>query len=234
MKLSHHATRYVAFFRKHGLAIGIALAAHRLLSKLGGQSGLYWYKFYEQPLQDVHAAPRVGSNLEFKWLEKYHELLARLPRPLPNIQNRFAQNVQCLAAIKHDQLVACAWFGFEEFEEDEVRCTYVLPTNAVWDFDIYVFPEYRISRVFLRTWQEANRMLSGRGYAYTLSRISVYNKHSIRSHEKLGAQMLGSALFLRVGAAQLMLASQRPYFSLTLSKKRSPQIDFLKESAGWR
>ena len=152
------------------------------------------------------------------------------------MQHSFASTVlrleplwQCIAwSIKNDQLAACAWFAFGEFEEDEVRCTYVLPDKAVWDFDIFVFPEYRIGRVFLQTWQEANRVLSGRGYAYSLSRISAYNKHSIRSHEKLGAKKVGSALFLRVGRAQIMIASRRPHFSLSFSKKRSPRIDLLE------
>lgn len=221
------ASRYTAFFRKHGLAVGTALAAHRLISKLGGQSGVYWYRFYKQPL-DTAMNARTSGKLEFRWLEKHEDLLAQLPRPLPNLKARFEQDVQCLVAVKQEQLVACAWFGFGEFEEDEVRCTYVLPAAAVWDFDIYVFPKYRIGRVFLQTWQEANHALSRRGYSCSLSRISAYNMHSIRSHEKLGAKKVGSALFLRVGRAQIMITSRRPHFSLSFSKKRSPRIDLLE------
>jgi hypothetical protein len=191
---------------------------------LGGQSGLFWYRFYKQPLNRPRTSPRRDSKIAFTWLDQYDEVLKPLPRPMPNIKSRFAQNVVCLAAIRNEQLAACAWFGFDEFDEDEVRCTYALPSDAAWDFDVYVFPEYRFSRVFLKMWEEANQVLKAKGYNASLSRISAYNKHSIRSHEKLGATTVGSAVFLRIGKGQLMLATRRPYIWLCFSHENPPRI----------
>lgn len=228
MTLRGRLARYTEFFRKNGFAIGSALLAHRLISKFGGQSGLFWYKFYRQPLDSALAHPRSDSKLIFTWLDHYDKLLDALPRPLTNIESRFTQNVLCLAAIRNEQLAACAWFGFGEFDEDEVRCTYSLPSDAVWDFDIYVFPEYRFSRVFLKMWEEANKVLNSKGYTCSLSRISAYNKHSIRSHEKLGATTVGSAVFLRVRGVQLMLNSRKPFLSLSFTKKQAPRIDLVE------
>jgi len=224
VSLRGRLARYTDFFRKHDFATGSALLAHRLISKLGGQSGLFWYKFYRQPLNRVPTHPRSDSKLIFVWLNHYDKLLEALPRPLTNIKSRFTQDVLCLAAIKNEQLAACAWFGFGEFDEDEVRCTYVLPGDAVWDFDIFVFPEYRFSRVFLKMWEEANKVLNDKGYTCSLSRISAYNKHSIRSHEKLGATTVGSAVFLRIGEGQLMVASRKPYIWVSFSPENLPRI----------
>lgn len=211
------------YLREHGWRVGFALAAHRALGHLGAHYGLYWYRFYRQPLQGAPSL-RANTSIEFSWLPGYEERLASLPRPVAKLQARFEQDVQCLIATKEGELRACAWFGFNRFEEDEVRCTFILPRHAVWDFDIYVFPKYRIGRLFVRIWQEANRKLAAEGYTESFSRISVYNSNSIRSHEKMGAQKAGGALFLKLGRVQMMLASPSPRISFSV--QRRPDIDF--------
>lgn len=215
--------RAKGYLQDYGWCVGLALAIHRLLTTFGPHCGLYWYRFYKQPLTGTPNLRSSGA-LTYRWLPQYEEGLAVLPRPEVNLRARFAQDVQCLTASKGDELRACAWFGFGRFEEDEVRCTFVLPEDAVWDFDIYVVPQYRIGRVFLRTWQEANRKLSEEGFAKSFSRISVYNRNSVSSHEKLGASKVGGAMFLKLGNVQLMCSSFAPRLSLSL--RRAPLIDF--------
>ncbi|QIB64697.1 hypothetical protein [Kineobactrum salinum] len=223
---SRSESRYAAFLREHGLLVGGALLVHRILSRISESCGLYWYRFYRQPLVAIDSPARSSGTLEFVWLDQYHDILGQLPRPEHNIRLRFEQQVKCLLACKQQELVACAWFGFGEFEEDEARCTYLLPSSAVWDFDVFVFPKYRIGRIFLKTWQQANDALGREGYRYTLSRISAYNRRSILSHEKLGAEKVGAALFLKLGSVQLMVANLAPWVSLSWSAASAPRIDF--------
>ncbi len=225
MALRSLFTRARSNLREFGWRVGFALAAHRLLGRIGPRCGLYWYQFYRQPLCGAPTL-RNSSAITFRWLDQYEHLLDVLPRPLPDVKARFEQRVECLVALKEGELVACAWFGFEKFEEDEVRCTFLLPRQTVWDFDIFVFPPYRIGRLFIRTWQEANRKLTGEGFSESLSRISAYNRNSILSHKKLGAQKVGTAVFLKFGGAQVMVASLRPYVSVTFQKGQQPCIDF--------
>ena len=56
---------------------------------------------------------------------------------------RFRQNALCLGTFVKGQLVGYIWFCFGSYEEDEVRCTYVLvnPNQSVFDFDLYILPE---------------------------------------------------------------------------------------------
>lgn len=221
--MSGFRSRVLRYLDEHGWRVGLALAVHRSLARLSPRYGMYWYRVYRQPLQ---GASRLGASgsAQYRWMDGYDELLAQLPRPVENLRERFEQNVQCLAVVKEQELMACAWFGFERFEEDEVRCTYILPANAVWDFDVFVFPKHRIGRIFLRTWEEANRKLSLEGFTQSLSRISVYNKNSITSHEKLGAEPLGGALFFKLGRLQVMMSSLSPYVAFSL--RHPPQLDF--------
>lgn len=219
-------SRYVAFLREHGLLVGGALLVHRFLNRRSESCGLYWYRFYRQPLVAIESPARNSGTLEFAWLDQHRDILNQLPRPEQNVRIRFEQRVKCLIACKQQELVACVWFGFGEFEEDEARCTYLLPPSAVWDFDVFVFPKYRIGRIFLKTWQQANDTLGREGYRYSLSRISAYNRRSILSHEKLGAEKVGAALFLKLGAVQLMVANLAPWVSLSWSAASAPRIDF--------
>lgn len=228
MNTRARVSAYLDYCRAHGVAVGLALAVHRLLSGIGESWGLFWYRFYRQPLT-TPAAKRSAGGLDLYWLDQYDDILHQLPRPLANIKARFAQNVRCLVAVKGGHLIACAWFAFARYDEDEVRCTYLLPDNAVWDFDIFVTPEYRMSRVFLKTWQHANDTLAREGYAYSLSRISAFNHKSISAHEKLGAERVGNALFLKLGAVQIMVADRRPRVSISLPRSNAPAIDFAKE-----
>lgn len=43
--------------------------------------------------------------------------------------------------------------------------------EAVWDFDVYIFPQYRFGRVFAAMWSEANKYLQGRGITWSVSCI---------------------------------------------------------------
>tara|TARA_R110002110_G_scaffold414983_1_gene647349 strand:- start:34864 stop:35544 length:681 start_codon:yes stop_codon:yes gene_type:complete len=212
--------------REYGLRVALGLVADRLLRRLSGnRCGLYWYRFYQQAVSDQPLA-REDPNLVYRWLAQHDPVLEQMPRPAANLRARFEQDVKCLVVMKQEELIACAWFGFGRFHEDEVNCIYRMPADAVWDFDVYVVPRYRLGRTFARTWQAANALLVKEGVAQSFSRISAYNPHSIRSHQRLGAVQVGSALFLRLGALQLMCSNLGPRVSLTLGSARAPQLDF--------
>lgn len=214
-----------AHIRDYGLAVTLGLIFHRALSRLHHSFGLHWYLFYRQPIQ-VNPLLRKGGKLAFSWLDSFDPVLEQLPRPVENIQARFDQKAKCMISMKEEELAACAWFAFDIYEEDEVRCTYVIPRHSVWDFDIYVAPKYRMGRTFARSWQAANEALSDQGYQYSLSRISAYNMASRSAHERLGATRVGAALFLKLGLMQLMYSTLRPRISFRLIRTRPPELDF--------
>jgi len=154
------------------------------------------------------------------------ELSRRFPRPELVIRKRFASGASCHCALVKREFAGFLWIRTNEYEEDEVRCTYVLaaPHQSVWDFDVYVEPKFRLSRTLARLWQAVDAQLNERGVRWSFSRISAFNAESLAAHAKLGIIECHSATFLVIGKFQLSLLSQRPYVHASFSPRRRPSI----------
>jgi hypothetical protein len=148
------------------------------------------------------------------------------PPPLEVIRLRYEQEAICLAAFEGKSLVGYLWLLLGPYEEDEVRCRFIpMPEGkAAWDFDVYVVPGYRFGIGFLRLWDEANRYLKERGIQWTMSRISAFNAVSLASHRRLGARVVGHAVFVVLGPCQLALTTVFPFVHLSISTRSEPKI----------
>jgi hypothetical protein len=149
-----------------------------------------------------------------------------MPLTQEMIEYRSRHNAICLGAFKDEQMIGYIWLCLGPYQEDEVRCRFVPASRnrASWDFDVYLVPEFRAGLGFLRLWDEANRLLRDAGVSWSISRISALNPHSLASHARLGAQPCGSALFIRIGPAQLTFASLHPYLCFSYGSKWLPEL----------
>lgn len=212
-----------------GLKVTIAYILHRLLRRVSLQAGCYYYYIYRQPfssrLGSVIKRPSQGK-LSFDWYQQFTPIQLQLPRPEHMIKARFEQQTHCLLAVQEQQLLACAWFTEQQYQEDEVRCLFDFShlTDHVWDYDVYVTPKYRVGRLFMRLWMQAEQYWQARSFNASLSRINAFNTNSVISHEKLGAKKVGSACFICLGSFQLMVSSMAPYFHLSFSGNSQPKI----------
>jgi hypothetical protein len=154
------------------------------------------------------------------------ELDRHFPRPEPVIRQRFKSGSVCHCALVNGEFAGFIWIKTDEYEEDEVRCTYVLqaPRESVWDFDVYIEPRFRLSRTLARLWQAVDADLQDRGIRWTFSRISAFNAESLAAHANLGIVECHSATFLVVGKFQLSFLSQRPYVHASFSAGRRPAL----------
>jgi len=107
-----------------------------------------------------------------------------------------------------------------------VRCLYELDpaARAAWDFDVYVAPAFRATRLFGQLWEAANALLRERGHRWTFSRISGFNAASLAAHRRLGATDLGRATFLTLGPLQVSVFSISPFFHFALSRNSHPIV----------
>ena len=135
-------------------------------------------------------------------------------------ESRFKQNAICLGAFNKGQFVGYIWFCFNAYEEDEVRCTFVLtpPGESVFDFDLYIFPEHRMGLGFVGIWNGANRFLRSRGIKFWFSRLTRFNLASRRAHQHLGWKRVGSAVFLQAWRVEFMMATIFPYVHVSMGK----------------
>jgi GNAT superfamily N-acetyltransferase len=199
----------------------------RLLSVLtDNRARIHRYRFVAQPVRKDPLA-RVGlSSIAIRRIDAHDPLVQQFPRPAGVIAERFRMGALCVGAEKQGKFVGFLWLKEREYPEDEVRCLYRLepPGVAVWDFDVYVEPEYRGGRTFARLWDAANAWLFDHGYGWSLSRISAFNPESLAAHARLGTRALCSATFVRLGTLQLALLPQAPFLHASFRDDRTPML----------
>ncbi len=196
--------------------------ANRLAQKLALDASINKYYFAAQAVNRQPLLPEnKGRRLRVvEWPQQGHP--HPCPRPAQVIADRYQQGAVCLAAYKDDEFTGCLWFVTTAYQEDEVRCRYVLPPAAVWDFDVYVDAKYRLSPVFLKLWDAASSRLLADGFAWSLSRISAFNALSLSSHKRMGAKVLGWAVFIRLRSVQFTVASVPPFLHGSFSENAFP------------
>jgi hypothetical protein len=194
----------------------------------GTPFGVHAYHLVAQPVPDRPLLPPGrGRTIEVRLLGRGDPAFAGLPLTAAVLDYRFDQNALCLGAFKGGAVIGCLWLCLGPYVEDEVRCRFVpLPAGATsWDFDVYLLPAHRVGFGFARLWDEANSLLRQRGVAWSISRISILNTKSLAAHDKLGIRTLATALFLRIGKLQAMLASVPPYVHLSATAASVPTLD---------
>ncbi len=182
-----------------------------LLGRVGaklsaGRLRLVKYCVVAQPLGRPQPRPlRPDPHTHIDWVVAGDALCASFPRPPEVIERRFRSGARCLGAVVKGEFAGFIWLQTRRYEEDEVRCTYVLadPRAAVWDFDVYVAPKFRLGRTLARLWQAADERLAAEGFRWSISRISAFNPGSLATHRRLGTVEIDRLLFLRLGRHQL-------------------------------
>jgi len=207
---------------------GILYLADRVLDTLsGGRARLFKYYFVRQA---VHPRPLLpahrGRKISVHELSSDDARLSQLPRPREVVQARFEQGGRCLAGFMDDVFVGCIWVNPGKYREDEVRCDFIpCPVGeAGWDYDVHVEPKYRLGFAFLRLWDETNALLREQGICWSISRISAFKPESIKSHSRMGASKIGSAVYLAIGSVQLMFSTTAPFVHLSFSDKQRPVL----------
>jgi hypothetical protein len=179
---------------------------------------LYVYDLMVQPITGrPMLPPNLAKNLRFAEINEGDPEIALMPARTEIKSARFTQGARCLGVYRKDELLGYVWFCTKQYEEDEVRCTYLLTDDerSVFDFDLVVLPKYRMGIGFMALWHSANLYLHDRGIRYTFSRLTRFNVASRRAHDHLGWRRVGHVLVLQAWRVEMMLASIRPYAGLT-------------------
>ena len=214
-------------FREFGFMAGALYALDQVLRRLSPNLSVFVYELMVQPITGKPLLPDSRSkNFKFAEIGRDHPDIALMPARAEIKQSRFDQGAVCLGVYRKEELIGYIWFCFDRYEEDEVRCTYVLaqPENSVFDFDLYIFPQHRMGIGFMAVWHGANFYLHERGVKYTFSRLTRFNVASRRSHARLGWKCAARAVFLKAWHGEVMLASVFPYIALTWNPSRRPLL----------
>ena len=200
----------------------------RLLLALPGRNGAVRYLFVAQPVPDGPLLPpRRGAKIEVQQIDVMDPRLHALELDDTVQAYRRDQKALCFAAFQDDTILGCLWFCVGPYDEDVVHCRYhPRPRESTaWDFGAYVAPDHRTGFAFARLWDEVNAYYRSKGIRWSLSRISGANPVSLRSHQALGAQVIGSANFITLFGLQVMSCSLGPRFHLSLGGNQVPNVD---------
>jgi hypothetical protein len=215
-------------FTKLGPSDALLYATSRALEKISrGHARLIKYHLVAQPIPgSAGGALRADANSPVGFAGPASPLVAHFPRPAQVIRQRYESGAICLAAELRGRFAGFLWLRRDGYEEDEVRCSYLLaePDRSVWDFDVYVEPRYRLGRTMARLWQAADRHLTSQGVRWSFSRISAFNASSLAAHQRLGLVKCHTATFLRVGPLQLALLPQLPFLHASFRDRQRPTI----------
>lgn len=219
--------RIAGAVREFGVPVGIAYLFSQALSRLSPKLSFQLYEFMMQPIGDAVRHGRGRTQLSIREIPLDDPLLQRMPVRPDVLASRIAQRATCLGAFDGaGDLIGYMWFREGAYEEDEVRCTYVVSPShqAVFDFDFYLLPEHRMGTAFASLWNGAFAELSRRGIRYSYSRMTRFNLASRRAHRRLGGAVVGRATFLKLFGMEIMLSTIAPFVSLSLSDRRRVRL----------
>jgi hypothetical protein len=213
--------RFTGLFKEFGFSAGLLYAIDRVMQQISPSLRLFVYELMVQPISErALLPPRLRTQLEVREIKPGDPEIALLPIRPEIHESRVGQNAVCLGAFHRSKLIGAMWFCPRAYEEDEVRCTYVVmpAAEAVFDFDFYIFPEHRMGLAFAGIWDGANEFLRARGIRFSFSRLTRFNLASRRAHAHLGWALVGRAVFLRAWGLEIMLATLFPYVHVSARK----------------
>jgi hypothetical protein len=219
--------RVLSPFQEFGLPAGVVYCGDRVLQRLSPHLRLQFYELLEQPIPEGPLLPpRLAKSFELREIHAGAPELARMPARTEIKASRFRQNAICLAAFQKEEFVGHIWFCFGSYQEDEVRCNFLLPDakHSVFDFDLYLFPEHRMGLGFVAIWNAANEFLRSRGIRCSYSRLTRFNLASRRAHLRLGARCIGRMLVLQFGKVEFTVATLPPYVHISFSERDRTQL----------
>lgn len=220
--------RFLKPIREFGLLTGLAYLVGRTAARVSPRLRIHLYDFMVQPIVDKPLLPdRFRRNLEMREIGPGHPDLETFPVGAEVTTARYQQGATCLGLYRAGELLGYIWLCFGRYDEDEVRCTYMLSPveQSVFDFDLYIFPQHRFGVAFPALWDGTNQFLRERGIRYTFSRVSRFNQASKRSHDHFGWKRVGKAAILKAWRLQVFTANTSPYVRISLSDAGRPTIE---------
>jgi len=214
-------TRLIGPIQEFGLGAGFLYLIGRALQAISPRLNLYVYELMVQPIPDAPLLPeRLSKGMEIREIKRGDPEIDLMPARPEIKASRFEQGAICLGAYRKGFLIGYLWLCFDGYEEDEVRCRYLLspPRNAVFDFDLYIFPEHRMGLGFVGIWNGVNEYLRIRGIDFTFSRLTRFNLPSRRAHAHLGWKKVADAVFFQAWSLEIMFATIAPFVSASVRK----------------
>lgn len=200
-------------YRELGPLSGSVYLTDQAMQRLWPNSGIFFYDWVVQPVTPNRLlAESRAAKYRHQIIKGNDPLVEQMPIRPEIVSKRIDEEAECIAVFKGENLVAFIWLTYGSYIEDEVRIDFHLQPEeqSAFDFNLYIFPKYRLGYAFAAIWDIANDYLYRRGIRYSYSRITHLKRNSFSSHGKLGARKIGASLTLKLGKLELSMI-RRPF-----------------------
>ena len=129
---------------------------------------------------------------------------------------------------KDGKVVAYTWAAYDVCRIPEVRYERVLQSDEAQSLRSYVHPDHRFSPVYLDLMRRMSDRLLERDIAWCFGHTDYLNKHSVRTHGRLGYEPIGRIAlfeipFLSFQTRRLETDSNRTRWSVRWKPRRSEE-----------
>ncbi|MCG5533881.1 hypothetical protein LRF89_10580 [Halorhodospira sp. 9621] len=153
-------------------------------------------------------------------------ILTHCGRSAEAVRARAQAGAVCFVAYQNDEASGFLWLHPGPHEEHTHPCVLQpTPPGQAWlDLDIVILPHARHSLTFAALWDAANTYLREQNASWCQSRISAFNTHSLRAHQRLGARVIGSLTFLQFGRWHVVFGGAAPGIHLSTPDRGKPVV----------
>lgn len=219
-----------SLYQELGVITGVWYMLDKLLRATINGAFIRRYYIVVQPIKvdTVNFGGKKPHNFLVELLTKEcRDVIDQMPRENSLLRERLSNGSFCFYSMKGNKLGGMLWFRKHAYCEDEVSCVYKLSPfdTVVWDFDVFIDRKYRMGILFYKLWNEAMSRLLADGIEYTVSRISAFNISSLRSHQRLGANIMSVVTFVIIRRHQITFFGKWPYILCTrITSDRKPAL----------
>jgi|GEM_PF-4523218 len=140
--------------------------------------------------------------------------------------NELAHHRDGFVATLGEKVIAYAWVAYSQHHIPEVKFNLPLEADEACTYKSYVDPQYRLSRVYAGLAKFIFTDLRQRGIRWFVGYGDHYNRHSIRTHQRMGYEIVGwimlvEFLFLSLQLRRLRSESDRFCWSFGLRSRKS-------------
>jgi hypothetical protein len=150
---------------------------------------------------------RGRANIRTGTLEDLEGLTQCQDRRLEFL-NRFAANDLCAVAVLDGRIVGYQWFCVRPlYREERYSCAIEVPPDAVYEYDIFILPEHRLTGLWFKFHCGYLRELMGRLHRRRVIGIVDYGEHlAMNTHLRFGFTLFRRAVIVKILGRSICLA----------------------------
>jgi hypothetical protein len=184
---------------------------------------LDWTRIYRRLLvferdhrKESLTEPDIKVDFETRLLKEDDASFYTLHQPDINaseVITRLRDGHLCFVTMDSGAIIGHTWSAFGKAYCEYLDCYLMLPDNTVYNYDIFISPDYRGNRIAASQYLYKLKYLLKKRYYCSIGLILPENGTSIKHTERLGDKKIGIIGYFKVGGWKKYFYKLKPEFS---------------------